>query len=106
MAGGGELEVTPETLRAAARELTQAGQRLQADWQALAGQVQGMGQLFGADMVSSLIAATYQAAQQIANDCLTSAAEGFTGFGGGLEQMAGTFQDAETATTESVEGVI
>jgi hypothetical protein len=101
----GELEVRPESLRGAGRALQQAAQRLQSEWQAMTGTVQSMGDIFGDDMVSSLIATSYQAAHEIANDSYTSAAEGFQDFGGGLQTMAGTYESAEEQTTSDVRTV-
>jgi hypothetical protein len=97
-----ELEVRPESVRGAGRNLQQVAQRLQTEWQAMTATVQGMGDLFGDDMVSSLIAASYQAAHEIANDSYTSAAEGFQDFGGGLQAMAATYDEAEQETTADV----
>jgi uncharacterized protein YukE len=98
----GELEVTPERLRGAGRNLQQVAQQLQAEWQAMTGTVQGMGDIFGDDMVSSLIATSYQAAQEIANDSYTSVAEGLQDFAGGLDAMAATYENAERRTTDDV----
>ncbi len=100
-----ELEVRPDSLRGAGRDLQQVAQRLQSEWQAMTGTVQGMGDIFGDDMVSSLIATSYQSAQDIANDSYISAAEGFQDFGGGLQSMAATYNEAEQRTTSDVRHV-
>ena len=100
-----ELEVGPASLRGAGRELQQIAQRLQSEWQAMTSTVQGMGDIFGDDMVSSLIATSYQAAHEIANDSYTSAAEGLQDFGGGLQTMADTYESAEERTAGDVRQV-
>jgi hypothetical protein len=64
-----------------------------------------MGDIFGDDMVGSLIATSYQAAHEIANDSYTSVAEGFQDFAGGLQSMAATYADAEQRTTDDVRQV-
>jgi uncharacterized protein YukE len=100
-----ELEVRPDSLSGAGRDLQQVAQRLQSEWQAMTGTAQGMGDIFGDDMVSSLIATSYQSAQEIANDSYTSAVEGFQDFGGGLQEMAATYAEAEQETTGDVRQV-
>jgi hypothetical protein len=100
-----ELRFHPPSLREAGQGLSDVGERLAAEWQALAATAQGMGDIFGDDDVGSLIATTYQAAQQIAQESYGSAAEGFGEFGGGLTEMAGTYEQTEQATTEDVRDV-
>jgi hypothetical protein len=99
---GDELRFEPKSLHSAGQDLGKAGDRLLADWQAMQGTVQGMGELFGDDMVSSLIAATYQAAEQVAHGCYTSAAKGLKDFGSGLVKMAGNYENTEGNTVQDV----
>ena len=101
----GELEVRPDSLRSAGKSLEQVAQRLQSEWQAMAGTVQGMGDIFGDDMVSSLIATSYQSAHEIANDSYSSVAEDFQDFGGGLQAMAAVYEETEQQTTDDVRQV-
>ncbi|HZB30625.1 MAG TPA: PE domain-containing protein [Streptosporangiaceae bacterium] len=100
-----ELRFHPPSLREAGQGLSEVGERLAAEWQALVAAAQGMGDIFGDDDVGSLIAATYQAAQQIAEESYGSAAAGFGEFGGGLTDMAATYEQTEQATTEDVQDV-
>lgn len=100
-----ELRFHPPSLREAGQGLSDVGERLAAEWQALVSTAEGMGDIFGDDDVGSLIATTYQAAQQIAEESYGSAAEGFGEFAGGLTEMADTYEQTEQATTEGVQDV-
>jgi PE family len=100
-----ELRFHPPSLRDAGQGLSDVGDRLGAEWQALVAMAEGMGDIFGDDDVGSLIAATYQAAQQIAAEAYGSAAQGFGDFGGGLTDMAATYEQTEQTTTEDVQDV-
>jgi hypothetical protein len=97
-----ELTFEPETLHGSGQGLQQAGTRMDGDWQAMQGTVQGMGDIFDDDMVGSLIAATYDGAHQIANESYTSAAKGFQDFGGGLTTMAGNYKTTEANNVKDV----
>jgi len=99
---GRELQTRTGTLRSAGEQLRQAGQQLDADYKALLAQVQGLGGVFGEDMISALIKASYESAVDVATDCFTSAAEGYADFGAGLLKMAGHLDDTEA---ENVSGI-
>lgn len=98
---GDQLEVHPPSLRQAGRGLQDVAGRLKSEWQNLHNTVQGMGEMFGDDMVSSLIGASYQAAHGMAQDSYTSAADGLADFGDGLVAMADVYDKVEDATTEA-----
>lgn len=96
---GEQMEVYPPGLRKSGKGLGDTGNKVHAAWQDLQNTVTGMGQLFGDDMVSSLIGASYQAAHQMAHESFTSAADGLNGFGEGLTTMADVYDTTEDATT-------
>lgn len=99
---GYELQARTAELRTAGERLRQAGQELGADYKALSGQVKGLGGVFGEDMISSLLKASYESAEAVAAECYTSAAEGYADFGAGLAKMAEHLDDTER---ENVGGV-
>lgn len=94
MAGSG-YDVEPASLRRAEQGVRSAGERLANAWQALIGQAQGMGDIFGDDMVGGLIGASYAAAQDIANRSYGSVVKGFGGFADGLATMAERYDRTE-----------
>jgi hypothetical protein len=98
----GEFEVQPAGLRDAGGALQDAAERLATAWEQLQSAVRGLGQLFGDDMVSSLIAASYGAAQDMAAESYASAAEGLAGFGQGLAVMGDEYDAAETAAGDAI----
>jgi Protein of unknown function (DUF2580). len=95
-----QLEVHPPSLRRAGKELQDVAGRLKTAWQDLQNTVQGMGELFGDDMVGSLIGTSYRSAHGMAHDSYTSAAEGLRDVGDGLVVMAEVYERAEQATIE------
>lgn len=97
-----ELEFDLPSLQEASRSLGEVGRQLGAEWQALVSTAEGMGDIFGDDDVGSLIAITYQAAQQIAHEAYESAARGFEHFGTGLADMATIDKETEQATSGQV----
>jgi Excreted virulence factor EspC, type VII ESX diderm len=97
------FDVHPPSLREAGQGLQDAAERVATAWQTLQGAVQGMGEMFGDDMVSSLIAMTYGAAQDMAAESYASAAEGLAGFGAGLSAMADVYETVEEANTATVD---
>jgi hypothetical protein len=62
-----------------------------------------MGEMFGDDMVSSLIGMSYGAAQDMAAESYASAADGLAGFGQGLAAMADVYEKVEDANTTTVD---
>ncbi|SEG78557.1 hypothetical protein SAMN04489712_11291 [Thermomonospora echinospora] len=102
---GNELQARTGDLRSAGERLRLAGQRLDADYKALSGQIQGLGGVFGEDMISSLLKASYESAEGVAADCYTSAAEGYADFGAGLATMAGHLDDTERENTDGVQQI-
>lgn len=100
-----QLSFDTKALHGSGQNLQDVGRRMNDHWQQMQGTVQGMGDIFGDDMVGSLIATTYQAAHQIAHDSYTSSAKGFNDFGDGLLTMAGTYDATERKNVENVGGV-
>lgn len=98
---GGHLEVHPSSLRQAGKGLHDVAGRLRQAWQDLENTARGMGGIFGDDMVSSLISASYQAAHGMAQESYTSAADGLEGFADGLAAMAEVYDKVEQATTDA-----
>ncbi|MEU1587016.1 type VII secretion target [Micromonospora sp. NPDC005710] len=82
------FDVEPDTLTEQGAGIARVAETLQTAWQQLAGQVDGLGDIFGDDDVSSLIAATYQAAHQIAAESFEATVASLHGFGAGLQEMA------------------
>jgi hypothetical protein len=102
---GDEVTFEPQSLHGSGQDFQQVGTRMDGDWQIMQGTVQGMGDIFGDDMVGSLIAATYNAAQQIAHEVYTSAAKGFHDIGGGLTTMAGNYKTTEANNVKDVNDI-
>lgn len=97
---GDQLEVHPPALRKAGKGLQDVSGRLKTAWQDLQNTVQGMGEMFGDDMVSSLIQASYEAAHGMAQESYTSAADRMKDFGDGLVVMADVYDKVEQANTD------
>jgi hypothetical protein len=90
-----DLDVHPPALRQGGTHLTTVAEQLASQWEALRAQTAGMGDIFGDDDVGSLIGMSYQAAEQIAAECLGSVIEGLAGFGDGLGLMADQYDLVE-----------
>jgi len=90
------LDVDAEQLRLAADGVQRAGERLEQQWQRLRATADGMGDIFGGDDVGGLIGASYQAAQQIAEQSITSVVAAFAGFGDGLAKMGTAYDEVES----------
>ncbi|HEY9392171.1 MAG TPA: type VII secretion target [Mycobacteriales bacterium] len=97
---GDQLEVHPPGLRRAGRELQDVAGRVEAAWQDLQNTVRGMGELFGDDIVGSLIGTSYHAAHDMAQESYTSVAEGLRDVGDRLVVMAQVYERAEQVTAE------
>lgn len=97
---GEELEAHPPTLRKAGKGLQDVSGRLTNAWQELQNTLHGMGEVFGDDVVSALIQASYEAAHGMAQESYTSAADRMKDFGDGLVVMADVFEKVEHATAE------
>lgn len=100
MTGG--FQVDPASLRTASQGVTAAAHQLGQQWQALQSTAQGMGDIFGDDMVGGLIGASYSAAEGIANDSFSSALDGFSQIADGLAAMADLYDTTEQGNTETV----
>jgi hypothetical protein len=99
---GEELHARTADLRSAGERIRQAGQQLDTDYKSLTAQLKGLGGVFGEDMISSLLKASYESAEGVATDTFTSAAEGYVDFAAGLAKAAGHLDDTER---ENVGGV-
>lgn len=103
------LDVYPPSMRRAADSLAELSDRLSRAWMAQAAQVAGMGDVFGDDPVSSLIATSFQAAHQIAERSYRSVAASFDGFGRALRSLANGYEETDqtnaTAITSSARGM-
>lgn len=95
------FEALPDNLRDSASLMRTAAEALQTEWAALDGKVQGMGDIFGDDDVGGLIGMSYQAAHDIAAENMTSVIEALGGFGEGLDAMATTYDENESAIEAS-----
>jgi hypothetical protein len=95
MGGSNELEFDTTSLRGAGTGLTGAAERLQQQWEALKSTVEGMGELFGDDMVGSLIGMTYGIAQEMADESFTSAIGELQFYGEGLGIMAEAYEQTD-----------
>jgi Excreted virulence factor EspC, type VII ESX diderm len=98
----GGLEVYAPGLRGAGDSLAVLSGRLGSAWTAHAGEVAGMGDIFGDDPVSSLIAASYQAAHQIAERSYRSVAVSFDGFGRALAILADGYQQTDQSNAAAI----
>jgi hypothetical protein len=96
----GHLEVEPAHLRDGGNRLGQIAERLQTEWSSFASGVKARGDIFGDDPIGGLIGASYQAAEQLAEGCYTSAATAFAGFGTGLSTMADQYEQVEQDNTD------
>jgi hypothetical protein len=92
-------------MRRAGDSLSVVSGRLSNAWAAHAGQVSGMGEIFGDDPVSSLIGASYQAAHQIAEQSYASVAASFDGFGQALHVMADGYEQTDQAEADAISSV-
>lgn len=101
MTGSG-FQVDPQSLRTASRGVTAAAQQLSQQWQTLQSTAQGMGDIFGDDMVGGLIGASYSAAEGIANDSFSTALDGFGQIADGLGAMADLYDTTEQDNTDTV----
>lgn len=103
MTGSG-FQVDPASLRTASQGVASAAQQLGQQWQALQSTAQGMGDIFGDDMVGGLIGASYGAAVEIATDSFDSALDGFAEISDGLSAMADQYDTTEQDNVETVSG--
>ncbi|MEU1395243.1 WXG100 family type VII secretion target [Micromonospora zamorensis] len=100
------LDVDPEQLRQAAGGVQRAGERLEQQWQRLRATADGMGDIFGDDDVGGLIGASYQAAQQIAEQSVSSVVAAFAGFGDGLARMSTAYDEVEARNAALFERLV
>lgn len=97
-----EFDVQPESLRTASKGVAAAASQLSQQWQSLVSTAQGMGDIFGDDMVGGLIGGSYSAAQEIAGKSFTTALQGFAQISDGLNSMADMYDTTEQANTETI----
>ncbi|MFG1880557.1 type VII secretion target [Micromonospora sp. NPDC049102] len=90
-----DLQVHPPALRQGGGHLTTVAEQLAAQWEALRARTASMGDIFGDDDVGALIGMSYQAAEEIAAECLGSVVDGLRGFGDGLGVMADQYDLVE-----------
>lgn len=95
------MDVSPASLRSAGTGVANAADALSQQWQSLLSTAQGMGDIFGDDMVGGLIGASYSVAQDIAGGSFASALEGFTRITDGLKAMADLYDTIEQANTDT-----
>lgn len=99
-----ELQFNTPSIRKAGSGLQTAADKLYNEWQAMLGASKSL--TFGNDIVSSLIGASYSAAQDMAHDSYSSAMKGFANFGKALgEPMARTFDEIEQDNYRHVQQV-
>lgn len=101
----GQLDFHTPSLRSSGQGLTDAAGRLQRGWQSMLSAVQGMGELFGDDLVSSLIGTSYQIAQQMAEESYGSAIAELQFFGEGLVVMADTYDGTEQGIKAGIDQI-
>jgi PE family len=89
------FRVSPRGLADSARQLVDVADRVDAAWQSLRSAAPGRGEMFGADMVSSLIGRSYGIARELAADSYGSAADSLARFGQGLAEMAEAYAKAD-----------
>jgi hypothetical protein len=100
---GDGFQVDPGSLRTASQGVTAAARQLAQQWQSLQSTAQGMGDIFGDDMVGGLVGASYGAAEEIANDSFSSALDGFAQIADGLSAMADLYDSTEQDNTGTVQ---
>lgn len=103
--GKEDLEVYPKSLRKSGGGLEDVADQVDNAWQGLVNSVSGMGEAFGDDMVSSLIATMYQSVQEAADETYTSVVDGMRDFGDGLMLMADNAEGAESDSADAVKAV-
>jgi hypothetical protein len=100
------FQTEPESLRTAGRDLTGVADQIDEIWQQFVAQVQGMGDIFGDDMVGGLIGTSHEAAMEVADDCMNSVIDGFADFGDGLLDMADSYEQTESGATDLMKGFL
>ena len=98
------FDIDPGVLRAAGKGVADAAQSLSDKWQALMASSDGMGDIFGDDMVGGLIGASYMAATDIADDSFSSTVDGYWQVVDGLDAMAEMYDDTEQENAETFGG--
>jgi hypothetical protein len=94
---GGEHRRSPSSLRQSGHGLHQVSQQVHQEWQKLRSTAQGMGDIFGDDMVGGLIGSAYHAIEDVGNDTFTSAGDDFQAMGDGLTTVADRHEEMERA---------
>lgn len=102
MAGGDGYRIDSDELRGASDGIDQAAQAIGEAWTRFAGLVQGMGDIFGDDMVGGLIGASHGAAFGIVDDSIVKAVEVLQGSSGNLAIMAAAYDKAEYENISTV----
>jgi hypothetical protein len=102
---GNELDFNTESLRTSGTGLSDAADQLGQQWQALLANVKGMGELFGDDMVGSLIGISYQTAQEMADESFSSAIDELGFYGEGLHIMADNYEITEQGIGDDMDSI-
>ena len=76
-----ERQNAPEALRNSGKDLMRVGDDGHAAWAALKNKSEGMGDIFGDDLVGGLIGAAYGAVFQLADESFTGSHDDIIGFG-------------------------
>src|SRR5882724_10892670 len=103
--GNSELDFNTVSLRTAGTGLSGVSDQLGQQWKALLANVKGMGELFGDDMVGSLIGMSYQIAQEMADESFSSAIEELGFYGEGLHVMADSYEYTERGIGDNMDSI-
>lgn len=107
--GGGDKKVDSTSIRDGGGAMGDAGKATRSAWKALKAKSDGMGDIFGDDMVGGLIGGAYAAVYQLSEESFTGAAEDYDGFAEGLNAVADNHDFTELeglATSEQIEKAI
>lgn len=102
---GGEHRRSPSSLRRSGEGLQQVSRTVHEEWQKLRTTAQGMGDIFGDDIVGGLIGAAYREIEDVGNDTFTSAGEDFHVMGDGLTTVADRHEEMERAHTGVLDNI-
>jgi uncharacterized protein YukE len=100
-----EYRIQAQSMRTAAGELQNTGQRLSEQWKAMLSTVRGMGEPWGGDDIGMLIGMSYKEIESQADESLSGVAEELGGIADGLRKAADTHEDAEEKSITAVSSV-
>lgn len=103
--GNNELDFNSESLRASGTGLSDTADQLGQRWQQHDADVKGMGEMFGDDMVGSLIGMSYQTAHEMAGESFTSAIDELGFHGEGLQVMADNYDYTEQGISADMDSI-